>query len=266
MIKVNFIEPNTSEWNSWKARCAAATQTLINDYRPGTKPALSDTLYKEQKHVYKGKDGPFCGKCVYCESPLGTHDDLDHFRPKAEVRDLNNELVKVTAPGGSRIPHPGYYWLANDHRNLLPACKDCDSYVNDPAYGPPHGKGNRFPVQNDDYATDPGEENKEAVLIINPTSDDPERHLRFDLATGQLLYTSEKGCVTIDFFGLNIREDLVKRRLETYQSVKAAFAKFLLYPPKFDDWNNQRQYFESSKQEWGIAAREAIREISQYLS
>src|SRR4051812_1734670 len=53
------------------------------------------------------------GKCAYCESPLGMEvaGGSDHFRPIRSVAEHPD--------------HPGYYWLAYDWDNLLPACGMC---------------------------------------------------------------------------------------------------------------------------------------------
>ncbi len=107
---------------------------------------------------------------------------------------------------GRPIRHPGYYWLAYDWRNLLPACVKC----NQPAVisGRKVGKHNRFPVGGR-HAQQPHEVAAEEPLLIHPASgrpeDDPERHLMVDTNTGVMGHHTERGRVCIDIFALNLR-------------------------------------------------------------
>lgn len=56
----------------------------------------------------------YYSKCAYCERFYKL--DVEHFRPKGEVRGENNELISNT----------GYYWLGYEWSNLLPACISCN--------------------------------------------------------------------------------------------------------------------------------------------
>jgi hypothetical protein len=51
-------------------------------------------------------------KCWYTEVPLeGADPNVDHFRPKGAVREVDSELKPTEATS------PGYWWLAFDYRN-----------------------------------------------------------------------------------------------------------------------------------------------------
>jgi hypothetical protein len=63
-------------------------------------------------------------KCAYCERIYAL--DVDHYRPKAEVRGEDNELIR----------EEGYYWLCYEWSNLIPACITCNRQG---------GKGSKLP-------------------------------------------------------------------------------------------------------------------------
>ena len=66
-------------------------------------------------------------KCAYCESSLvADASHLEHFRPKSEVRDEDNDTITREA----------YWWLVYDHRNYIVSCSLCNNQ-----------KGNRFPLE-----------------------------------------------------------------------------------------------------------------------
>jgi hypothetical protein len=171
---------------------------LTRPYRP---PAEVDAnLYKECKDlIFKG----YANKCAYCEGQIEAQSpgDVEHFRPKNGVRDLDNRIVYQS--GGK--PHRGYWWLAYDHANLLPSCIMCNRYTRKAG-----GKGERFPVAGF-RATRPGEERREKPLLIHPGRENPVRHFELDLATGALKGRTAKGRACIKVFGLN-REGLIEAR------------------------------------------------------
>ncbi len=77
----------------------------------------AEDIRKKLKHLYHNK-------CAYCET-RETEPEIEHYRPKKRVsEDLKN--------------HNGYYWLAYEWSNLLPACHNCNK----------NGvKGNHFPIE-----------------------------------------------------------------------------------------------------------------------
>ena len=174
-------------------------------------------------YVNRRNDPPFHGKCAYCEEIITSNQrgDVEHYRPKGAVSNAENQPVKLRV-GGEDIPHPGYYWLAYDWRNLLPSCILCNQL----SRGDESllGKGNRFPVEGDN-AWEPGGEAAERPLILNPCFDDPEEHLGLD-DTGLLFWKSERGEATVKILGLNER-NLPERRRRELENVRYVFAHLL---------------------------------------
>jgi hypothetical protein len=221
MIRINFQEPATVEWTSWRQRCEEATNALLAAVARGESPVISKVLYKGQKEVYVGFRSQFHGKCAYCECSIaeGHPGDLDHFRPKSRITDENAMVVVVRDENGIEQPHPGYYWLAYDWRNLLPSCFDCNSPSKGKSQGKRIGKWDYFPVKGV-RATAPGEENVEEPLLLHPVFQDPADHLTID-DTGVFAAITPEGQMCIDVFGLNVREALVEGRKLTYRGIRA---------------------------------------------
>ncbi len=136
MIYVNFKEPNDALWIDWKSRCEKATEELISRAQADDEIVITN-LYKETKSYFFKHDDYFFGKCVYCESLITNNHpgDVEHFRPKGRVTDLNNKPVMIKS-NGKEVSHPGYYWLAYEISNLMPSCEDC----NRPSSGNSQGK------------------------------------------------------------------------------------------------------------------------------
>jgi uncharacterized protein (TIGR02646 family) len=140
----------------------------------------------------------FGGKCAYCEA-IARHvssGDVEHYRPKARVQ--------------GEPDHPGYYWLAYQVENLLPACELCNRAG---------GKMNRFPVEDGTRAVDPTGLETERPLLLNPYLDDsPRTHLRF-LKTGHVEGRTEKGRQSISVYRLG-RLELRRAREKSIEVVE----------------------------------------------
>ena len=228
MIQLQFEEPDCDDWKAWRRQCRLECEAVIERVRNGEEPQLGD-LYKDARMqaVYKQDGPPFYGKCAYCEGRIGSTQpgDIEHYRPKGRVTHENRSPVMVTAKGGRKVPHPGYYWLAYEWTNLLYACSDCNR-INTKQYGgQPVGKGARFPVEGK-HATEPGEEKKERPLLLNPMVDKPDEHLSID-RTGIITEKSKRGQVTIRILGLNIREALITDRLKAIEDTQNALLAFV---------------------------------------
>ena len=240
MIKIEFPEPNTSVWKRWRDECRKETKALITLVDSGNKPEIKN-LYKRRSiknSVYCSSNGPFHGKCAYCECYINDfqHGDIEHYRPKKGVTDekdrpifrLNENGELQRDENGKPIPHPGYYWLAYDWSNLLPSCIACNQASKNKAKRTnsakpmKFGKHNRFPVKGK-HAQTPDEVEREQPLLLNPTVDDPSEHLRIDTRTGQMLACSERGRMSIQVFALNDRERLPQNRLLVMRAVSALF-------------------------------------------
>jgi len=179
----------------------------------------------------------FFGKCAYCESKYQATQpvDVEHYRPKGGVmvayhpkKGGAKKNAKKSNPGEPQIKlqKPGYYWLAASWDNLLPACIDCNRERNQKV---PHdadptrftvikvGKGNNFPLADETKRRlTPRSRRQEEPLILDPTSDQPDKHLEFTedgIVRPTLIKrkTSIKGEVSIRVYALQ-RIGLVQER------------------------------------------------------
>lgn len=222
--------PRSSKaWEHWVTECAKAAEELAQCVARGEKPEIGK-LYKLKsiKNEYFFAAGPpFFGKCAYCEVRIkGNHRvDVEHFRPKAEVTDENGRPVYllddegnvVLDANGVPVKHPGYYWLAYDWTNLLPACADCDQAW----------KRTRFPVEGR-HAQRPEEVAQEEPLLIHPLSDreadDPSHHLLVDTETGVMCPRTPRGEACIEILGLK-RDPLVMDRWRACLAAEALWLR-----------------------------------------
>lgn len=187
-------------------------------WKPGRRrPKFEFKAYKEPE-VKQALREMFHGKCAYCEVCYEVSDPghVEHFRPKGTVREED----------GTKSP-PGYWWLASEWENLLPACFKCNVFCKKQEMTPggslreiPCGKGSRFPlVEPERRAVKPREIRREQRLLLNPCKDSPEKHLEFTDAglVRPARRASEtrqpKGATTIGVCALN-RYPLVKARVE----------------------------------------------------
>jgi hypothetical protein len=224
MIKIDFQEPNNQAWTDWKAQCHSAQQRHNEKIALGQHPEVNARIYKGEDYnikftVYFNRDSPFSGKCAFCESDVLANQpgDIEHYRPKAEVKDEDNKDVMVVIDEVLQR-HPGYFWLAYDWTNLLPSCRDCNARTKAKTKGEFIGKGTLFPVR-DFRAVIPGQHAREVPMIINPVFVDPIDHIWIDNLGIVHAHTPE-GKATIEILGLNKREGLITARKDTYDQVK----------------------------------------------
>lgn len=131
----------------------------------------------------------FRGKCAFCETPLDGYGNVHHFRP----------LRFAQKARGSR---DYYLWLAFEWRNLFYACDICNK-----------SQGDHFPLEGepgDFLATYDSLVKAEKSLLIDPTLEDPAKHLWFT-TSGTVEPLTQKGAVTIETFHLN-QETHIRRR------------------------------------------------------
>lgn len=165
-------------FSTWEKRAAELNAQIEAEWNKGDKLKFSSKQWRQLKrHLFE----MFGDKCAYCEA-LSTHvtpGDVEHYRPKARVDDDES--------------HPGYYWLAYDTENLLPACEECNRA---------RGKMNRFPVEEGTRAFDPNDLEEERPLLLNPYLDDaPLIHIRF-VKSGHVEPLTEKGAKSVDIYHL----------------------------------------------------------------
>ncbi|MBN7809255.1 hypothetical protein JZX86_28460 [Agrobacterium rosae] len=215
-----------AEVPAWRAQAAARTEQLkaLGWYEDGA-PSWSDI-----KPIYMRLQA---NKCIFCERPLGgevagkIEQDVEHFRPKNEVKLWPKKKRKKdpdrytfsTGPTGA-----GYYWLAYDLQNYAAACKPCNSTR----------KSNAFPIAasargvgGDDVATLNQSEQPLLVFPLGTIDDDPENLIEF---RGILAFPKhedglahKRALITIDFFGLNVREELWEDRFRVIRSLWHAY-------------------------------------------
>ncbi|MEM9215926.1 MAG: hypothetical protein AAGD25_16475 [Cyanobacteria bacterium P01_F01_bin.150] len=220
MRKIHVQPPDTAAWRRWVKDCEDATQANLEAVQRGESISITD-LYKQdtiKKTYFLSSDAPFYGRCAYCECPIKDfqHVDIEHFRPKAGVADEVGQTVHLKDRQGNVVlnsdgkakSHPGYYWLAYNWQNLIPACIKCNRKTKNGNFG----KHTRFPVVGI-HAQEPGDEIHEEPLLINPASgkasDDPEHHLFVKPETGNMGFRTDKGDMCIKIFGLNKQMDII---------------------------------------------------------
>jgi 5-methylcytosine-specific restriction endonuclease McrA len=231
MIHVDFPEPNSDDWRDWCRRAREARNLLIEKMNHGERISIRDELYKEMREIIFEA---FRGKCAYCESKfvLDQTGQVEHFRPKGKVHDEDDKPVLIQdQPGGPSRPHPGYFWLAYDWHNLLPACEKCNQTPRK-RENRSVGKGNRFPVAGRAWAVHPDEENNEHPLLIHPVLQEPADHLILDPTTGVMASKTPEGEMAIRVFGLNLR-GLPDERRRAYDEVVACYTTLAVYGRRY---------------------------------
>jgi 5-methylcytosine-specific restriction endonuclease McrA len=214
-----------SEFERWRALAESATKAVLEQHAAGKKVTF-------RKHVYAGLRewlflNVFNGKCAYCEGDVRSvaYGHAEHWRPKSEVRERNADGKDVLVRDSSRDPHPGYFWVAYDWRNLVPACEECN--VGTKARP---GKRTVFPV-NRKRVFSPAEcldfdrmNEIEDPLLLHPFDEerDPKHHIEFD-EYGQPVARdgSDYGRHSIQVFNLD-RHWLNSRRQPLYDEMRQA--------------------------------------------
>ncbi|MCP4143167.1 MAG: hypothetical protein GY755_23250 [Chloroflexi bacterium] len=211
MIHIQQTEPGT-EWEDWKQKADKETRQIVEDAEKGIPVKLKTGIWKKLKPLLEKR---FKKKCAYCEGKYiaGTSLDVEHYRPKAKVTTNKspNSTIKITGPGGKKIDHPGYYWLAYNWKNLLLSCPKCNRE---------NGKMNQFPIKGK-RACCPGDSlNDEEPLLMNPYEEKiPGQHFSTTGVDGYIKGETRKGTKTIEICDLN-RESLRISRQEEWNKRK----------------------------------------------
>ena len=261
MIHVNPIPPDDPPWKTWITEAGEARARLIRTSLKSLK--INEDLYKAPRLTLLKL---FHNKCAYCESPITADQhlgDVEHYRPKGRVTDEEGKPVFVADGHGQQLAHPGYYWLAYDWLNLLPACIGCNRPGQSPS-GMASGKWDKFPVAAF-RAVKPGEEAQEEPVLLNPWRDDPNDHLIFDDERGVVVGKTDRGKMTIRILGLN-REALIEERRRAYCSAKAHYVLLIdaikqHNQNEIDDHKSELGMYESGSAPYSAAARAAVRKV-----
>lgn len=195
MIHINF-DPQTLpanlkvDWDALQVRAIKATDNIIEKWerdRHLTSNDFDSTVWRDIKQFLM--DNVFHHKCAYCETSLteARQDaDAEHFRPKLAVnykekpeqsnrKYIPAKVVDVSQNPPEEIDHPGYFWLAYNWKNLLPACRYCNSK---------DGKKNQFPVAQSKFVFLVRMTDTEAANLISPPRESKKwpgiRYLDFD--------------------------------------------------------------------------------------
>lgn len=178
----------------------------------------------------------FHSKCAYCESDLGDNLEVEHFRPKARVRES---------------AHPGYWWLAHTWDNLLPSCVPCNQrrrqhlitasttaeeflVMQTKRARVSYGKADQFPVAGTRALTPTCDLAAEQALLLDPCADQPQKFLQWS-RTGEysvVLPASstdayrKRALSTIEVFALN-RLNLVQSRTRLLNELRFQRASIL---------------------------------------
>lgn len=202
--QVDALKPN------WRTRALKRTSRFSREGKYFEPP---EPIWSEIKPVFMLLQNH---KCAYCERQLGSATiefDLEHFRPKNAVLAWP-PVVKPQYPfsTGSDLPN-GYYLLAYNLENYAVACKPCNTNL----------KASYFPVAsaritNKAVVADYVGEKPLLIFPIGDTADDPQTLIRFDelipvpVDTNPTSYDYQRAQVTIDFFELVTREELLRER------------------------------------------------------
>ncbi len=105
-------------------KCVDSLKAVTDLSDPTHKGKIKQSIYGANDVVEKLKK-LYNNKCAYCET-YEPEPEIEHYRPKKQIKNI------------ARSEHEGYYWLAYEWTNLLPACHDCNKIV---------AKGNNFPIE-----------------------------------------------------------------------------------------------------------------------
>lgn len=197
---------------NWRKRAGDRTKKFVAAGRYDEKSGI----WSEVKSVYMELQHH---KCAYCERKLAAPDhggsvehDLEHFRPKSSV-DVWPDGGRFKFPTGVARP-AGYFWLAYHLLNYAVACKKCNTGL----------KSNFFPVSgprgcaSDAPADLTASEQPLLVYPLGDLDDDPAEVIAFDGYKIEPAKRSgprrRRADVTIHFFRLNTREELLRERAE----------------------------------------------------
>ena len=215
MIWVDKQEAAEPDFRTIASAGAELRERHLTSFEAGEPITINDKLYKRYMRYLLTL---FAGKCAYCETLISSNQpgDVEHFRPKGRVVGDDLKTVKIEHPTRGEIEHPGYFWLAYEWSNLLPACADCNRRRLHEGEGA--GKADRFPVKGR-HATRPEDVATEEPWLIDPTRIDPALHIAFH-PDGAVSGLTEEGRRTIELFGLNLREGLKEARRDAFRNAE----------------------------------------------
>jgi len=210
-----------SWWKAWDAKSRAERTACCDARAAGEAYEFVEKIWKDLKEFLLRS--AFHNKCGYCEGPVRavSYGDADHYRPKKRVTTkVDGSAEEVTCDGGGK--HPGYYWLAYDWENLVPACERCNRA---------NAKMNQFPVAKRHSCTPlldtPALNELEGPLLLNPHYESSGGTLVFgELGTVSPVNGNERGTATVQTCRLD-REELETERGSAQETAWLQFTRAL---------------------------------------
>lgn len=194
---------------------AAANRYYDQSTRARRQRQLELSLLPISPAVMEALSRHFHRKCAFCERPLryGSQRVIHHFRPQRNTLGQDGEAYR-----------DHYWWLSFDWDNLFLACAECHKM-----------KGSRFPIMGPraEVLADSTSLKSEKPLLVNPCSDNPADHLRFE-RDGRVLGLTSEGNMTIGVLGLNRSSLLTNRREVLFQCRQVA--RRITTVLAFEDW------------------------------
>lgn len=210
-----------------EARVEAAKGGWLARARERTEAFRAAGDYEESSNIWSEIKDAFLDlqydKCAFCERKLGGKSynrkeyDIEHFRPKNAVKAWPSQSFKTARKLSYNFPlgeaaKKGYHLLPYNILNYTVACTGCNSSLK-ASYFPVGGKR---VLDSDDYE----KLKKEEAYLLCPVGEnddlDPEDAITFEgiIPVPKVKRGPKKrrARVTIDFFDLAMREDLLRER------------------------------------------------------
>jgi hypothetical protein len=304
MIQIKRPQPPPAELKGTKAKPSLGEEELAKVIEFYAKKSNQSKAFKFRAYksptVVEALNKLLSYKCAYCESKYGATApvDVEHFRPKGGYFVLDTTKKSAgkksskknsnSAEPKLKLKKPGYYWLAAVWENLLPSCIDCNrerkQLVPDETDSQKFkkikvGKGSNFPLANEQRRRlTPKSRKREEPLILDPTSDKPEKHLEFTqegIVRPKLIKNkpSPKGAESIRVYALQ-RVGLVQSRkarsrmvLAQIERVRELLTDFSNRPQdkqleqRLDREMEELRNYEKDEVEYAGMARQLIRKF-----
>ena len=170
-------------------------------------------------------------KCLFCERTLAgegygkVEHDVEHFRPKKNVRAWPPADGGLTFPFPTGDPMPGgYFWLREHPLNYGTVCKTCNSALKSDYFPIAGGRGQAPAEPAELTAT-------ERPYLLYPIGDADEVPRQILTFRGPLAvpvtrsgHRHRRAKVMIAFFALNSRDELLRKRCEQLAALANALA------------------------------------------
>jgi hypothetical protein len=210
--------------NTEKAGWFDRAKTRTENFRQAKTYNELSGIWSEIKDVYKKLQS---SKCAYCEQKLEDKNivhDVEHYRPKKNVRIwLNDDRKQKLGFAFNDTKDNGYYLLPYNILNYVTTCKHCNSAL----------KSDYFPIagtRKTDSENFTDINNAEKPFLIYPLGHleeiEPEKIITFDgvlpVPHSDLTdnFLIQRAKVTIEFFNLDIlRDTLIEERCEVIKVV-----------------------------------------------